>query len=215
MIAFYSIILAILSSNAMCENIVSKLEFAYEKSVINDNENVVVFFKLINHLKKESIIITKDPWIKEGWDKSGTRFSTFVDTTCFYPFVQLLTKSKGVTIDVYREFPFNAFNNFIQIMPNDSIRCTMEFYLEQGYLNKINFELPVLIEIPYTDLETFTKHRLFHQRLEQNSIIDIKLVEPNYYTTFKKENNNLKFREVFRNRTGFSGKFKLLIKELK
>jgi len=192
----------------------TSLKLVIDDCHIIDTNRVELILKLTNILSKDSIVITVDPWIKESWNTNGTNIQVFVDPVCRYPFIQLGDSLVSGTADVYREYPFSVFKNFIIIPPQSNIFCRLQFMLKEDYLKKVDFKLPILVEIPFTDMKNFFIYRLEDQILSEKKELYIGLVDPEYYpySTNGENEYKIKFDEVFKLQTGYSGSIPILKK---
>jgi hypothetical protein len=138
-------------------------------------------------------------------------FSAFVDTSSKYPFIQLLDKPTHDQADIYRSYYFSDFKKFTLIPPKSSLLCKVQFQLKEDFIKKLNYELQILIEIPFTNISTFSNYRLADQVLNINKEITINLVDPKYYynVTTKKNTKMVKIDTVFKLQTGFLGRLKI------
>lgn len=188
------------------------LKLVVHKSYVIDQNTVEMDIKLSNNLLNDTLVIPIDPWIRESWNSDGPSFSVFVDTSSKYPFIQLIDLPAHGQAIVYRSYPFFVFKKFVLILPKSDIMCKLKLKLRESYIKKINFELPVLVEIPFTDMKKFNKYRLEHQVLSEEEEVFINLVNPEYYpySTNEKNEYKIKLDEVLHLQTGYSGNISIL-----
>jgi hypothetical protein len=186
---------------------IQNIKFILKQSRLNKAENIEVIFDLVNISSKDTFVVIADPWIKESWDSNGSYFSVFVDTVCRYPFVQLLDSPVGGEGEIYREYPFSAFKHFVAIPYSDTLTCKIEMNLNKNVLEKLNYKLSILIEIPYTDLNTYSENMIENQILNPKDLLKIDLVTPEYYPyiTEDKFKDAASMNNIFNLLIGYSG----------
>ena len=203
LLILFTLLLSSCSPKNKLEN--NSLEIISQKCYLVDENKVELELKLANNLKFDTLAIIADPWIQEGWDSDGFIFSAFIHTSCMYPFIQLLPTPTGGQGDIYRIYSFSEFKKFVVIPPKSQIMCKIQFILDENYIKTVNYELPILIEIPFTDKRTLSYYSAKDQVASKQEELVISLVDPEYYRYSTNDNSKITLDDVFKLRAGFSG----------
>jgi hypothetical protein len=186
----------------------SELRFVFSDKNI-DSDQIILNFELYNESSKDSFIIITDPWIREGWDQTGSFYNLMVDPIYNYPFIQLINIKSKMTVDVSRNYLLNQFENFLLIEPKSFVRCSIFLELENKILSSCENDLKVLIIVPYANYDKFTSYKDTKETIRtisQKDSIDINLVSPGHYIyyTKKEKQTDIPLTHIFNKSTGGS-----------